>query len=153
MTITLRKKAEENNPRREGEEEGEDDDGRRTTTTTTQGAEQNNVRYQASHPLYHPLMGGWRSNFHEYWGLGMDDGRWEMRRSAESRSLAISVALWSLAFFLSSLCTCVVFSSASSSCCCRPRLLHANSSARSVVQELEELWGFTGSPMMQNGVQ
>jgi hypothetical protein len=29
----------------------------------------------------------------------MDDGRWEMRRSAQSRSFAISVALLSLAFF------------------------------------------------------
>ncbi len=72
MTITLlqQKKAEENNPRREGEEEGDhedDDDDRREKGRgfLSSVSEQNNVQSQASHPQYHPLMGGWRSNFHE----------------------------------------------------------------------------------------
>jgi hypothetical protein len=45
----------------------------------------------------------------------MDDGIWEMRRSAQSRSFAISVALLSLAFFLSSLCLLLLLSSSLSS--------------------------------------
>jgi hypothetical protein len=45
----------------------------------------------------------------------MDDGIWEMRRSAQSRSFANSVALLSLAFFLSSLCLLLLLSSSLSS--------------------------------------
>ncbi len=68
MTITLlqQRKAEENNPRREGEEEGEDDDDARREKGRgflSSVSEQNTVQSQASHPLYHPLMGGMEVEF------------------------------------------------------------------------------------------
>ncbi len=74
MTITLLSKRKqkrtilEEKAKRKGKTTTNDDDDARREKGRgflSSVSEQNNVQSQASHPLYHPLMGGWRSNFHE----------------------------------------------------------------------------------------
>lgn len=133
--------------------------GGRRRTTTTQGERKagdfchlypNRIMYSLKlliHYIIHLWGDGGRISMNNgAWKWMMDDGRWGGAHKAEALPFPPPFCLW-----LSSLCTCVVFSCCC--CCCLPRLLHANSSARSVHKELEELREFTASRMMPNGVQ